>query len=164
MKKQDIIDRIEQCKPLIKNWEAMEGIDFDYQDVQIDGLLVDKQADERDEKWEISLLTTMHTHTNDNGQDVYSVRWRFRDLWGNLAFFSLQGYQLIGELSLHYIDYGEFAVVGFSIVQCDGTPIFKFNEPDEASVVSVQLKKHLTLEELYAEDIIDEDSDSPTII
>lgn len=158
MKKQDIIDRIEQCKPLIKNWVAMEGIDFDYQDVQIDGLLVDKQADERDEKWEISLLTTMHTHTNDNGQDVYSVRWRFRDLWGNLAFFSLQGYQLIGELSLHYIDYGEFAVVGFSIVQCDGTPIFKFNEPDEVSVVSIKYTKHQDVRDIYPHEMMNEEN------
>lgn len=148
MKKQDILDRIEQCKSLIKNWEVMEGIDFDFQDVRIDGLQVDRHADEKDEKWEISLLTTMHTHTNDNGQDVYSVHWRFRDLWGNLAFFSLQGYQLIGELSLHYIDYGEFAVVGFSIVQYDGNPIFKFNEPDEVSVVSLKQIRHHTLEEI----------------
>lgn len=152
MKKQDILDRIEQCKSLIKNWEVMEGIDFDFQDVRIDGLLVDRHADEKDEKWVISLLTTMHTHTNDNGQDVYFVRWRFRDLWGNLAFFSLQGYQLIGELSLHYIDYGEFAVVGFSIVQCDGTPIFKFNEPDEVAIVSVNKTSHLSLNDIYQEE------------
>ena len=129
-----------------------EGIDFDFQDVQIDGLLVDKQADARDEKWEISLLTTMHTHTNENGQDVFSIRWRFRDLWGNLAFFSLQGYQLTGALFLHYIDYGEFAVVGFSIVLRDGSPIFKFNEPDEVSIVSVEWNRHYTREDLYPEE------------
>lgn len=151
----EIIARIEQCKTLIKNWSALEGIGFDFQDVQIDGLLVDKHADEKDEKWEISLLTTMHTRTDANGRDVYSVRWRFRDLWGNLAFFSLNGYQLSGELSLHFIDYGEFAVVGFSIVRPDGSPIFKFNEPDEVSIVSVQWIKHLTQEELYPDDTLD---------
>jgi hypothetical protein len=156
MDKHDILARIEQCQSLIKNWEAMKGVDFDYQDVQIDGLLVDKQADERDEKWEISLLTTMLTRLSDGGRDVYSVRWRFRDLWGNLAFFSLQGYQLRGALSLHYIDYGEFAVVGFAIVQPDGTPIFKFNEPDEVSVVSVELTKHRTLKEIFPEDFFEE--------
>lgn len=147
---------VDQCKPLIKNWEAMEGIDFDFKDVQIDGLLVDKQADERDEKWEISLLTTLHTHFCNNGWDVYTVRWQFRDLWGNLAFFSLKGYQLKGALSLHYIDYGEFAVVGFSIVKPDGAHIFKFNEPDEVSVVSVELIKHQSLEDIYPEDYIEE--------
>ncbi len=155
MENKQSIFEIDQCKPLIKNWEAMEGIGFDFKDIQIDGLLVDKQADERDEKWEISLLTTLHTRTDANGRDVYSVQWRFRDLWGNLAFFSLQGYQLTGELSLHYIDYGEFAVVGFSIVRPDGSPIFKFNEPDEVSIVSVQWIKHQTQEELYPDDTLD---------
>ena len=33
---EDINRRIDQCKPFIKNWEAMEGIDFDFQDVRID--------------------------------------------------------------------------------------------------------------------------------
>lgn len=152
MNNKDITVRIEQCKPLIKNWEAMEGIDFDYWNVRIDGLLVDKQADERDEKWEISLLTTMQTRINKDGRDEYSVRWRFRDLWGNLAFFFLRGYQLTGALSLKYIDYGEFAVVRFSIVKRGGAPIFKFNEPDEVSVESVKHKRHLTLEEIYSDD------------
>ena len=43
----EIIARIEQCKTFIKNWSALEGIGFDFQDVQIDGLLVDKHADEK---------------------------------------------------------------------------------------------------------------------
>ena len=144
----DLIARIKQCMPLIKNWEVMEGIDFDYQDVQIDGLLVDKQPDEKYEKWEISLLTTMHTRFGKDGWDVYSVHWRFRDLWGNDAFFSLRGYRLTGALSLHYIDYDDFAVVGFSIIQPDGSPIFKFDEPDEVSIVSVKQTRHLTLEDI----------------
>ncbi len=149
---QEIIARIEQCKPLIKNWGAMESIDFDYQDVQIDGLVIDKQADQRNEKWAISLFTTKHTITNDNGRDVYSVRWSFRDLWGNLAFFSFQGYQLRGSLLLSYIDYDDFAIVGFSIVKSEGTPIFKFDEPDEVSIVSVEKTNHLTLKDIYPED------------
>ena len=148
----EVLARIAKCKPLIKNWGVVDGIDFDYLDIQIDGLLVDKQADMRDEKWEISLLTTMHTVTNKNGRDEYSVRWRFKDLWGNLAFFSFQGYKLIGSLWLSYIDYGEFAIVGFSIIKSDGTPIFKFNEPDEVSIVSVEKKAHLTLKDIYPED------------
>ena len=147
-----LIFEIEQCKTLIKNWEAMGSIDFDYQDVQIDGLVIDKQADQRDEKWVISLFTTMHTITNGTGRDVYSVRWRFRDLWGNLAFFSLQGYQLRGSLLLSYIDYDDFAIVGFSIVKSDGTPIFKFDEPDEVSIVSVEKTNHLSLKDIYPED------------
>jgi hypothetical protein len=149
---EDILQRINQCKPLIKNWEAMEGIDFNYRDVRIDGLLVDRQADERNEKWEISLLTTMTTHINGEGRDAYTVRWRFKDLWGNLAFFSFRGYKLRGSLFLTYIDYGDFAIVGFSIVQSDGTPIFKFNEPDEVSVISVDKLSHQTLKDLYPED------------
>ena len=156
MNPEDILTGFEQCKPLIKNWKEMVGIDFDFQEVQIDGLLIDRHADERNEKWEISLLTTMHTRFSNNGWNVYSVRWRFRDLWGNLAFFSLKGYQLSGKLSLHYIDYGEFAVVGFSIVRPDGTPIFKFNEPDEVSVVSVEFTKHQTPKEIYPEDYFEE--------
>ncbi len=152
MDKHDVIARIEQCKSLIKNWEAMESIDFDSQEEQIEGLLVDKHADEQDEKWEISLLTTMHTRTDANGRDEYSVHWRFKDLWGNLAFFSFQGYELSGSLWLSYIDYGEFAIVGFSIIKSDGTPIFKFDEPDEVSIVSVEKTTHLTLKDIYPED------------
>lgn len=152
IKQNDIIARIEQCKPLIKNWEAIDGISFDYKDVQIDGLVIDRHADKRDEKWEISLFTTMHTIINKDGLDEYSVRWRFKDFWGNLAFFSFQGYKLIGSLWLSFIDYGDFAVVGFSIIRSDGTPIFKFNEPDEVSIVSVEKIAHLTLKDIYPED------------
>jgi hypothetical protein len=112
----DIIARIKLCKPLIKNWKKMEGVDFDFQNVRIDGLQVDRHADARDEKWEISLLTTICTHIRDDGRDIYAVRWQFKDLWGNLAFFSFQGFRLEGSLFLTYIDYDDFAVVGFSIV------------------------------------------------
>lgn len=152
MEREEITKRIEQCKPLIKNWEMLDGFDLDFQDIQIDGLLVDRHADENDEKWVISLLTAIRSRVSSKGQDVYSVRWRFRDLWGNLAFFSFQGYKLIGSLWLSYIDYGEFAIVGFSIVKSDGTPIFKFDEPDEVSIVSVEKTAHLTLKEIYPED------------
>ena len=150
--REDILARIARCKPLIKNWEVLEGIDFDFWDIRIDGLVIDKHADEQDEKWEISLFTTMYTVTNDEGRDVYSVRWRFRDLWGNLAFFSFQGYELVGSLYLSYIDYDDFAIVGFSIVKPDGSSIFKFNEPDEISVVSVEKTAHQTLKDIYPED------------
>ena len=121
-------------------------------DVKIDGLVIDRHADKRDEKWEISLFTTMHTITNKDGWDVYSVRWRFKDLWGNLAFFSFQGYKLIGSLCLTFIDYDDFAIVGYSIIKPDGTPIFKFDEPDEVSIVSIEKTAHLTLKEIDPED------------
>ena len=148
----DINRCIDQCKPFIKNWAAMEGIDFDFQDVRIDGLLVDKHPDERDEKWEISLLTTIPTQTDDKGRDEYAVRWRFRDLWGNLAFFSLEGYQFTGALRLRYIDYDDFAIIGFAIMKGGDVPIFKFDQPDEISIVSVEKTRHLFLPELYSED------------
>ena len=154
----DIIARIEQCKPLIKNWVVMEGIDFDYLNVQIDGILIDKQPNEKYEKWEISLLTTMHTRFGTDGWDVYSVQWRFRDLWGNDAFFSLRGYQLTGTLSLDYIDYDDFAVVGFSIVQPDGSSIFKFDEPDEVSVVSIKYTKHQDVRDIYQHEMMNEEN------
>ena len=149
---EDINRRIDCCKPFIKNWGAMEGIDFDFQDVRVDGLLVDKHPDERDEKWEISLLTTIPTHLGDTGKDEYTVRWRFRDLWGNLAFFTLEGYQFTGALCLRYIDYDDFAIIGFAIVKDGEVPIFKFDQPDEISIVSVEKTRHLTLVELYPED------------
>ena len=142
---------IKRCASLIKNWEVMEGIDFDFQNVQIDGLLVDKQPDERNEKWEISLLTTMYAQLTDDGRDKYAVRWGFRDLWGNLAFFSFKGYTLAGELSLNYIDYDDFAIVSFSIVH-EGSLIFKFNEPDEIAILSVEKIAHQTLMEIFPED------------
>lgn len=148
----DIVDRIEQCKPLIKNWKMMEGIDLDFQYVRIDGLQVDRHADAKYEKWAISLLTTMRTHTGEDGRDVYAVRWQFKDLWGNLAFFSFQGFKLEGSLLLTYIDYDDFAVVGFSIVQPDGTPIFTFNEPDEVSIYSIEFKEHQSLSDIYPDD------------
>jgi len=153
----DIYQGIEQCKPLIRNWELMEGIDLDFRDVQIDGLSVDRQPDERDEKWEISLLTTITTHTNAEGRDVYAVRWGFRDLWGNLAFFSLKGYILSGALHLRYIDYDDFALVGFAVVKEDYTPIFEFEQPDEVSVLSVEKKAHQTMREIYPEDYFEDE-------
>ena len=143
--------QFKRCASLIKNWKAMEGVDWDFQNVQIDGLLVDKQPDENNEKWEISLLTTMYSQITDDGRYKYAVRWGFRDLWGNLAFFSLKGYALIGELFLNYIDYDDFAIVGFSVVN-DGSPIFKFNEPDEITILSVDKIAHQTLMEIFPED------------
>ena len=149
---EDIITRINRCKRLIRNWEVLDGIDLDFTDVRIDGLLVDRQPDDDGEKWEISLLTTVNTRTGKDGRDVYRVRWGFKDLWGNLAFFSLQGHILTGSLSLTYIDYDDFAIVGFSIVRTDGTPVFRFNEPDEISVVSARKVSHQTPRDIYPED------------
>ena len=154
---EEILSRTEKCKPLIRNWEALDGIDFDYRYVRIDGVLVDRHPDDKDENWEISLMTTMHTVTNEDGQDLYSVHWRFRDLWGNHAFFSFQGYELTGSLLLNYIDYGDFAIVGFSVVKSDGSPIFSFKEPDEIAIISVDKLAHLTLRDLYPEDYLPEE-------
>jgi len=152
MYKQDILDRIEQCKILIKNWEILEGIDFDFQDIRIDGLVVDNPADERDEKWEISLLTTMHTYTGDAGRDVYSVRWKFKDLWGNLPFFVLKGPETIGSLYLSYVDYDDFAVIIFRLISAKHKIIFEFSEPDETVVESIRYCGRQTIAELYPKD------------
>lgn len=153
--KEDILVRIDQCKPLIKNWEAMEGIDFDYQNVQIDGLLVDKQADSKGEKWVLSLMTTMHTIINNDGRDDYSVCWRFEDLWGNLPFFLFKGPDTTGSLQLTYVDYDEFAVVIFRLLSSDQGVVFEFSEPDQVIVDSVQFRRHQTYSELYPHDYPD---------
>lgn len=166
MECEEIYQRLEQCKTLIKNWEIMEGIDFDLSNVEIDGLLVDKKEDSDGNNWEYSLLTTMYTRKSDTGRDVYAVRWRFKDLWGNPAVFSYTGPGRGGTLLLNYIDYGIFALVGFSIVTNDAAmlcliqdffiedasietdsqePIFKFYKSDEISIVSVEKKAHLSL-------------------
>lgn len=151
----NIIARIEQCKPLIKNWEMLEGIDFDYQNVQVDGLFIDKQADSKGEKWVISLMTTMHTITNKDGRDEYSVCWRFRDLWGNLPFFIFKGPDTGGSLQLTHVDYDAFAVIIFRILSSDQSVVFEFSEPDETMVASVQFRRHQTYSELYPYDYPD---------
>jgi len=143
---------IDRCKSLIKNWDKLENIDFNFGEVQIDAFFVDSQPNEMYEKWEVSLVTTIPTQTDSDGRDIYSVRWGFKDLWGNLAFCSLQGHYFTGELHLRYIDYDDFAIVGFSVLREDGTHIFKFDQPDEVSVLSVEKKGHQTLQEVYPED------------
>ena len=154
----DIYEQMEQCKHLIKNWEVMQGVDFDFLKVQIDAFSIDKQPDKNDEKWEISLLTTIHTQTTLIGRDVYSVKWGFKDLWGNLAFCSLQGHIFTGALCLKYIDYDDFALVGFSIIREDGSPIIKFDQPDEVSILSVEKKAFQSLQEIYPEDYLEDDN------
>ena len=151
----DNIAHIERCKSIIKNWAVIEGINFDFQDVQIDGLLMEKQADKKGEKWVFSLLTTMHTITNKDGRDDYSVRWRFSDLWGNLSLFTLQGPETSGSLQLIYVDYDDFATIIFRVISSGQRIIFEFSEPDETSVDSVQFCRHQTLSELYPEDYPD---------
>ena len=167
----EIYQRVNQCKPLIKNWALMEGIDFDFTLLEIDGLLVDKKEDWRGEGWEYSLLTTIYTKMNDRGRDVYAVRWRFKDLWGNRAFFTYEGPEIGGSLKLSYIDYDDFALAGFSIVSNKNSevlkydendevsweteadvPIFKFEQPDEVSIASVEKTAHQTLQDIDPED------------
>ena len=133
----------------------MEGIDFDYQNVQIDGLLVDKQADSNGEKWVISLMTTMHTIINKDGRDDYSVCWCFKDIWGNLPFFMLKGPDTTGSLQLTYVDYDEFAVIIFRVLSSDHSVVFEFSEPDEVIVESVLFRRHQTYSELYPHDYPD---------
>ena len=152
---EDIIARINRCKSLIKNWKAMECIDFDYQNIQVDGLYVDKQADMKGEKWVISLITTMYTIINKDGRDEYSVRWRFNDLWGNLPFFNFKGPDTNGSLQLTYVDYGDFAVIIFRILSSNQRIVFEFSEPDETMVASVQFRRHLTKYELFPLDYPD---------
>ena len=157
MKLEDILNGIEQCKPLIKNWEAMEGIGFDFQEIRIDGLLVDKHANERNEKWRISLLTTMYTKTQSDGRDMYSVHWHFKDLWGNLPWFVYKGPESSGALHLSYVDYDDFAVLVFKIISARHQIIFEFSEPDETAVVSVRFSGHQTLAELFPKEYPDGD-------
>lgn len=148
---------------LIKNWKAMEGIDFDFQEVRIDGLLVDRHADERNEKWEISLLTTMYTRTQNDGRDMYSVHWRFKDLWGNLPFFVFNGPITTGSLHLSRVDYDDFAVIVFKIISAKHHMIFEFSEPDETAIESVKFCGHQTLAELCPKDYPDGDELFPII-
>ena len=163
MNPEDILTGIKQCKHLIKNWEALEDIDFDFQDVRIDGLLVDRHADESNENWEISLLTTMFTRTQNDGRDVYSVRWRFKDLWGNLPFFVFNGPETTGFLHLCRIDYDDFAVMVFRITSTKHHIIFDFSEPDETAVESVKFSGHQTLAELFPKDYPDGDELFPSL-
>lgn len=151
----DIIARIKQCKPLIKNWELLEGIDFDYGDIQIDGLFVDKQPDNNREKWVISLMTTMHTTLTEKGWDDYFVCWRFKDSWGNLPFFTFKGPDTKGSLLLTYVNYDVFAVIIFRIISSDQRVVFDFSEPDETMVASVQYRRHRTISELFPQDYPD---------
>lgn len=148
----EIENGINRCKHLIRNWDAIEGLNLDFAEVEIDGLLVDKREDDKDEGLEISLLTTIYTITTIDERDVYSVRWRFKDLWGNLAFFQLNGHRTVGNLCLKSIDYDDFAIVGFSIIDYYDKTIFKFDEPDEISIVSVMWKAHQTIKDLDPED------------
>ena len=152
----EVLARIGKCAPLIKNWEAMAGIDFDYQDIRVDGVLVDRHPDLHKEGWEISLLTTMHTRSGDAGKQVCSVRWQFRDRWGNLASFSFKGHELTGSLRLTYIDYDDFAIVGFAILDPDGSPVFAFPEPDEIAIHSVTRIEGKTPWEIYPENWTDD--------
>ena len=139
---------IEQCKHLIKNWEAMEEIDFDFQDVLVDGLFINKQANDDGDKWDITLFSTMHTNTNLWGRDYYSVLWRIKGLFAGIDFFSYQGYEIRGALSLGYNNLEGYEAVDFSIVQVDDTPIFTFYMPEVISVASVVKTGHQTLEEV----------------
>ena len=145
----EIQSRIDQCKPFIKNWEAIEELDLDFTKVDIEALLVDKHEDDNGANWKYSLITTMYSRLKDfGGRDAYSVHWGFKDLWGNLPNFIFYGPGTCGSLCLELQDYGEFARVDFSILQNKKWTshgfedfIFIFYEPDEISIESVE--KHL---------------------
>ena len=156
MELNEILSRIEQCKPYIKNWEAIESLNLDYTRVETEALVVDRHEDENGRNWEYSLITTMYSKPDDLGRrDVYSVRWCFRDVWGNLANFIFYGPGTSGSLCLELQDYGDFARVDFSILlekkwashweeewasnEYDD-PLFIFYEPDEISILSVEKK------------------------
>ncbi len=147
-----LLKRLEDAKPYIKNWHLMEGIDFDYYDVAVDLLSVDRRGDEQGTGWVLTLGTTMYTEAGDDGRDVYKVVWRLRDLWGNLHFFSFKGPKTTGALIMNLSDYDDFQVVGLSIVADDDDPVFEFLEPDELSIVSVEKVGHQTLAQVYPDD------------
>lgn len=100
----EIRDGIEQCKKYIKNWEAIDELNLDFTQIDIDGFFVDKRENADETGWEYSLLTTMYTMPDDNGRDVYAVRWRFKDVWGNLAKFIFSSWGTSGALKLEYFN------------------------------------------------------------
>ena len=104
----EIQSRIDQCKPFIKNWEAIDGLDLDFTKVDIEALLVDKHADNDGKNWKYILNTTMYSRAKDfGGREVYSVRWGFRDISGNGAFCHISAPETSGTLYLNRFDLGD---------------------------------------------------------
>ena len=164
---QNEIDRgIELSKVFIKNWDAIAGLNLDFTHIDIEGLVVDKREDENGRSWAYSLLTTMYSKIHNNGRDVYSVQWQFKDLWGNLAFFTLEGplYSCTLHLEPAYYPDNEGRVIFFflsndvvHVMKKDESghfdylseydTLFRFDEADETAIVSVKWKMHQLWEE-----------------
>ena len=171
----EIINQVKQCIPLIKNWEAIENLNLDFSRVDIEGFMVDKHEDKNGRSWEYSLLTTMYSQANSDERDVYLVHWHFKDLWGNRAFFTLEGPLYTGSLHLEpvFYDDNEGRVV-FSILSnhvenvmkedesghCEfvteyDTPLFYFNEPDEVTIISAEWKGRRIVDENKYEGVLE---------
>lgn len=113
----EIQSRIDQCKPFIKNWAAIDGLDLDFTKVDIEALLVDKHADKDGKNWKYILNTTMYSRVKDfGGREVYSVRWGFRGISGNGAFCLISAPETSGTLYLNWFDLGDTPEIDFSII------------------------------------------------
>ena len=157
-------DGIEECKKHIKNWKAINELNLDFTQIDIDGFLVDKRENAEETGWEYSLLTTMYTMANDNGRDIFAIRWRFKDVWGNLAKFIFSSWGTSGALKLEYFNnkvsflivpnYRSNYVVHnqetgkMEEIYGYGSPIFSFDEVDEITILSVELRGHQSLLEI----------------
>lgn len=150
--KDELLKRVEDARPFIRNWHLMEGVDFDYYAVDVDSLSVDRHEDDKGAGWVLTLETTMYTEAGDDGRDVYKVLWRLRDLWGNLPSFTFKGPNTSGALKMNFNDYEDFQITGLSVVAADGGTVFEFLEPDELSIISVEKVGHQTLAQVYPED------------
>ncbi len=171
-----LIAHVEQCKPFIINGAALNNLDLDFKQVDIDAFLVDKHEDLDGTNWEFSLQTTMYSKTDSiRGRDVYSVRWHFKDIWGNCAHFNFANSETSGALSLepvyYDVDDGIAARIIFSIITNHprlyfdiengnqikyGEPIFVFDEPDQISILSVEMKGHQTIDKIPSKQVYDE--------
>ena len=165
---QNEIDRgIELSKVFIKNWDAIADLNLDYAHIDIEGFNVDKHEDGDGRSWVYSLLTTMYSKVHNNGREVYSVRWQFKDIWGNRAYFTLEGPLYPGKLHMEPVYYTDdegrvvFSILSnhvenvmkkdesghFEYLKEYDTTLFRFNEADETAIVSVEWKRRQLWEE-----------------
>lgn len=141
-----------RCIALIKGWELMEDIPLDFHSVTVKSLVIEQNENNDKEKWVITLSTIMYVLHGDDSGEKYIVEWTFSDLWGNLAFYKLSGPTTKGAIEMEYVDYDDFAVMNFKIMDDDRT-VFVFEQPDEVRIKSVRFVGHLSAEQMYAEGI-----------
>lgn len=161
VKRKEIEESIEQNKSSIINWEVLDRLDLDFTQVEIEALLVDKYQDDKGSKWGYSLITTIYSKADSQGErDIYSVRWSFREDSANDPYVCYESRKTIsGAIYLDYQEiYEDFTRLDFEIIPQntevdestdeldvvyeDEHPIFIIFDPYEISVRSVEWKGH----------------------